>query len=131
MKTKVIFKKQKIADFLEIKSNFIINCSGIGAIKLNHDEKLIPVQGHLIMLKDQNPKHINHMIFTYLDEITNKHNQHVKRAFYISPKKLSNSLENDIGVIGGSFIENANYKTSNSEEFEYIINNAKKFYGLI
>ena len=130
LKDKVIFKRQKISDFSEIKSNFIINCSGIGAIKLNHDEKLVPVQGHLIMLKDQNPKHLDHMIFTYLDETINQHNQHVQRAFYISPKKLSNSKENDIGVIGGSFIKNANYKTPNTEEFEYIINNAKKFYGI-
>lgn len=130
LEDKVKFEKQKISDFSEIKSNFIINCSGIGAIKLNHDEKLISVQGHLIMLKDQNPKHIDHMIFTYLDETTNQHNQHVKRAFYISPKKLSNSSENDIGVIGGSFIENANYNTPNTEEFDHIINNAKKFYGI-
>jgi hypothetical protein len=62
--------------------------------------------------------------------LLNKHNQHTKRAFYISPKSLSNSAPNDIGVIGGSFIRDANYKTPNSEEFEHIIKNAKSFYGL-
>lgn len=127
---KILFKKKKISNFLDIKSNFIVNCSGIGAINLNQDKKLIPVQGHLVMLREQIPKNINYMIFTYLEETTNKHKQKVKRAFYISPKKLSNSMENDIGVIGGSFIENAYYNTPNTEEFEHIINNAKKFYGL-
>lgn len=130
LENKVTFKKQKISDFSEIESNFVINCSGLGAIKLNNDEKLIPVQGHLIMLKSQNPKHINYMVFTYLDEGITKHNQRVKRAFYISPKKFLNSTEKDIGVIGGSFIENANYKTPNTEEFEHLINNARKFYGI-
>lgn len=130
LKEKVIFKKQKISNFAEIKSNFIINCCGLGAIKLNNDELVIPVQGHLIMLKDQNPKHINYMVFTYLDEGITKNNQRVKRAFYISPKKFLNSSENDVGVIGGSFIEKANYKTPNTEEFEHLISNARKFYGI-
>jgi hypothetical protein len=43
---------------------------------------------------------------------------------------LSNAASNDIGVIGGSFIKHANYKTPNTEEFEYILDNARKFYGL-
>ena len=102
----------------------------MGAIKLNSDNKIVSVQGHLIMLKDQNPKNITHMIFCYLDETINKNNQHTQRAFYISPKRLLNSRPNDIGVIGGSFIKDANYKTPNSEEFEHIIKNAKNFYGL-
>jgi L-2-hydroxyglutarate oxidase LhgO len=68
LEDKVIFKKQKISNFSEIKTNFIVNCSGMGAIKLNNEEKLVSVQGHLIMLKDQNPKSIDHMIFLYLDE---------------------------------------------------------------
>jgi len=130
LENKVIFKRKKISDFSDIKTKFIINCSGMGAIKLNKDDKIVSVQGHLIMLKDQNPKNINYMIFCYLDEAINKHNQPTKRAFYISPKRLSNSVPNNIGVIGGSFVRDANYKTPNSEEFEYIIKNAKSFYGL-
>ena len=130
LENKVVFKKKKISDFSDVKTKFIINCSGMGAIKLNNDDKIISVQGHLIMLKDQNPKNINHMIFCYLDKTMNKHNQHTQRAFYLSPKSLSNSEPNDIGVIGGSFIRDANYKTPNTEEFEYIIKNAKNFYGL-
>jgi hypothetical protein len=31
---------------------------GLSASKLNNDEKLVSVQGHLIMLKDQNPKNL-------------------------------------------------------------------------
>lgn len=130
LENKVIFKKQKISSFSEIKTKFIVNCSGMGAIKLNDDNNIVSVQGHLIMLKEQDPKNIDHMIFCYLDKETNKHKQHTKRAFYISPKRLSNSLDSDIGVIGGSFVKGANFKTPNTEEFEHILQNAKKFYGL-
>jgi hypothetical protein len=33
-------------------------------------------------------------------------------------------------VIGGTFIENATPDTPNIEEFQIMINNAKKFYGV-
>jgi D-amino-acid oxidase len=131
LENKVIFIKQKISSFSEIKTNYIVNCSGMGAMRLNDDKKLISVQGHLIMLKNQRPQNIDHMIFSYLDEdSSNKYTQQTKRAFYISPKRLANSSQNDVGVIGGTFIKDANYKTPNTEEFERLVINSRKFYGL-
>jgi hypothetical protein len=35
-----------------------------------------------------------------------------------------------VGVVGGTFIENATPDTPNEEEFTIMIENAKKFYGI-
>jgi D-amino-acid oxidase len=126
----VKFIQKKINNFSEIHEKFIINCTGLGSSTLNNDSKMIPVQGHLIMLKEQNPKELGYMILMYFNEEKTKSGQKVKRSFYMFPKHLKNAPKNDIGVIGGTFIEGATHKKPNKEEFEIIIKSAKKFYGL-
>jgi hypothetical protein len=44
---------------------FIFNYSGLGAAKLTKDQALVPVQGHLMMLKNQILEYINYMILVY------------------------------------------------------------------
>ena len=61
---------------------------------------------------------------------TAKSGQKVKRSFYIFPKHLPNTGANDVGVIGGTFIEGAHDDTRNEEEFEILVEGAKKFYGI-
>ncbi len=46
------------------------------------------------------------------------------------PKRLPTSGKTDIGVIGGTFIEDADKNTPNEEEFDIMLENAKKFYGV-
>lgn len=127
---KVKFVQKKIYSFEEIEGKFILNCSGLGAEKLNMDTSVISVQGHLIMLKDQNPEDLQHMIFIYSGKAKTKFGQKVKRSFYIFPKHLPNTDVRDVGVIGGTFIEGANDDTSNLEEFEILLSRAKNFYGI-
>ncbi len=129
-KKRVIFIQKKIQSFSEIDSTFIINCSGLGSSVLNKDAEVVPVQGHLIMLKNQNPQDLQHMILVYFDEDYTKSGQKVKRSFYIFPKHLSNTGSNDVGVIGGTFIEGASNSTPNEEEFDILLQGAKKFYGI-
>ena len=97
---------------------------------LNKDEEMVSVQGHLIMLKDQNPRDLQYMILVYFAEDKTKSGQKIKRSLYMFPKQLSGSGENEVGVIGGTFIEGATSNTPNKEEFDIMIQNAKKFYGL-
>ena len=130
LKPKVKFVKKKVTNFSDIYDQYIINCSGIGAKALNNDHALTPVQGHLIMLEKQNPVDLNYMILVYFNETVTKPNQRVKRSFYIFPKKIPNTSPNDIGVIGGTFIEGATEATPNTKEFKILLNNAKKFYGI-
>jgi hypothetical protein len=129
-KKKIKFIQRKISSFAELDSKYIINCSGLGSSELNKDEKMASVQGHLVMLKDQNPQDLKHMILVYFNEGKTKSGQKVKRSFYIFPKHLPNTEPNDVGVIGGTFIENATPETPNEEEFNILIEGAKKFYGI-
>ncbi len=127
---KVTFKQQKITDFNQIESQFIFNCTGLGARDLSKDDKVVPVQGHLIMLKDQNVQDLQHMILVYFKEGKTKSGFKVKRSFYIFPKKLLGSPQNDVGVIGGTFIEGADETTPNEEEFFIMLQGVKDFYGI-
>jgi D-amino-acid oxidase len=116
------FERRRINSFCEIDSKYIINCTGMGSINLvPKDENLISVQGHLVMLKDQS-SHLPYMISTYTNgQHVNRHGQKVQRSFYIMPKP----------VIGGTFIAGATADTPNEEEFAILIDNARKFFGLI
>lgn len=127
---KVKFNKRKITNFNEIEDQYIINCSGLGAQELSNDDKMISVQGHLIMLKNQKPQNLKYMILIYLGEDKTKYGQKAKRSFYIFPKKLSDSGLNDVGVLGGTFIEDATSDTPNDEEFDIMLKGAKEFYGI-
>jgi len=127
---KVKFVKKKLSSLNELDSEFIFNCSGFGSKELNNDDKMVSVQGHLIMLKDQNPEDLQHMILVYFNEDKTKSKHKIKRSFYIFPKHLANTGINDVGVIGGTFIEDATDETPNEEEFDIMLQGAKKFYGI-
>lgn len=128
-KNNVKFVKKKIKLFSEIPDKFIINCIGIGAKELSTDDKLVPVQGHLIMLKNQNPDHLKYIIIVNLGEGVTRSGQKVKRMITINPKHLPNLGNNDVGMIGSTFIVGATSLTPNNEEFDIIYENAKKFFG--
>lgn len=129
-KNNIKFVQKKISSFSELDSKYIINCSGLGSGELNKDGEMASVQGHLIMLKDQNPQDLQHMILVYFKEDKTKSGQKVKRSFYMFPKHLPNTEANDVGVIGGTFIEGATSETPNEEEFDILLEGAKKFYGI-
>jgi hypothetical protein len=120
----------EIQSFDDLEEKFIFNCSGLGAVQLNHDTSLVPVQGHLIMLKNQVSEQMNYMILVYFGEGKTEANQKVKRSFYIFPKHLPNSAPQDIGVIGGTFIEGGTPDKPNLAEYDSIINEANTFFGI-
>jgi len=129
--SKVNMVTKKIENLSDIPDSLVFNCSGLGAGKLNNDADVVPVQGHLIMLKEQIPAHLQSMILVYFDKGKTAIGQDVKRSFYIFPKQLNGSAPNDIGVLGGTFIEGASPETPNLEEFDILVANAKKFYGMV
>lgn len=124
------FVKKRVQSFEEIADKIIINCSGSGSKELNDDSNMEEIQGHLIMLKNQNPEYLQHMILFHFDEGKTISGQKIKRSFYIFPKRLPNSDRSDIGIIGGTFIENASGTTPNEEEFATVVQGAKNFYGI-
>lgn len=130
LNNRVTYKKQKVEDLASLPQKVIFNCTGNGAKNLVNDEKMVSVQGHLVMLKDQQPVDLQHMILVYFGKAKTKAGFDVKRSFYIFPKKLPGSAKQDIGVIGGTFIEGADASTPHPEEFEIMLNGAREFYGL-
>lgn len=130
LKDKAKLVKRKIQDINTLEQRIILNCTGIGAKDLTKDHEMVSVQGHLIMLKDQNPSEINHMIVVFFDKEKTKSNFNIKRSFYMFPKRLLDYPEEDIGVIGGTYIEGADENTPHEEEYKIMLEAAKKFYGV-
>ena len=128
--SKVKFVQKKIGKLTDISSPLVFNCTGLGSAKLMNDSDVAPVQGHLIMLRDQIPANLQSMILVYFAKGKTASGQEVKRSFYIFPKQLAGSSANDVGVIGGTFIEGGTPDTPNIEEFQILVDNAKKFYGI-
>lgn len=127
---KVTFEQRKLTNFADLPSALVFNCTGLGARALEDDKEMVPVQGHLIMLKDQVPADLQSMVLVYYPKGKTASGQEVKRSFYIFPKQLPGSGPNDIGVVGGTFIEGATPETPNDEEFQILIEGAKRFYGI-
>ncbi len=130
LEPKAKFVTQKLTKFSDVSSPLVFNCTGLGAAGINNDVEVVPVQGHLIMLRDQIPANLQYMILVYFAKGKTTVGQDVKRSFYIFPKHLLGTGVNDVGVVGGTFIEGANTDTPNLEEFQILIDNAKNFYGI-
>lgn len=128
LKEKIILCQREIQDFSELEQPVVFNCTGIGSSELNSDASLYPVQGHLLMLKDQNPRDFGYMMIVDWDEGYTENNQPIKRSLDIFPKKLPGTSCHDIGVIGGTFIHDADETTPNEEEFDLLIQRAYDFF---
>ena len=104
----------------EISETIIFNCSGLGARTLAYDNRIVPVQGHLILLEYQPPREeLRYMINV-------KVVQPYKEGFrdeliYYAPKGN--------GIIGITFKRGEESLTSNSYEFDRLIERCQKFFG--
>lgn len=126
----VTFVEQLVTDFESLPADLIFDCTGLGAAVLDDDAEMVSVQGHLVMLRDQVPADLASMILVYLPEGETDDGMHAKRSFYIMPKRLPGTGPNDVGVIGGTFIEGATPETPNEREFDRLIVQAREFYGI-
>lgn len=124
------FVTRKVTDLTALGSPLVLDCTGLGAATLDNDPEVMPVQGHLIMLKDQVPAEMQYMVLVYFDEAKTTSGQKVKRSLYVFPKHLPDTGVNDVGVVGGTFIEGGTPETPNYEEFDIMMANARKFYGV-
>jgi len=130
LRTRVRFEQRKVERFSDLPTTLVFDCAGLGGGALNSDTAMVSVQGHLIMLKDQRPADLQHMILVFFDEGKTEAGQKVKRSFYLFPKRLPGAGPNDVGVVGGTFVEGATPDTPNTAEFARMIDGAKRFYGM-
>ena len=128
--SRVTFVQQKVTNFGELDSALVFDSAGLGSGVLNNDAEMVSVQGHLVMLKDQVPAELEYMILVYFSEGHTEAGQKVKRSFYIFPKHLPGTGPNDVGVVGGTFVEGGTSETPNTAEFATLLQGAKDFYGI-
>jgi hypothetical protein len=102
----------------------------LGSGVLNDDAEMVSVQGHLVMLKDQVPADMEYMILVYFDDGVTEADQKVKRSFYVMPKRLPGTGVNDVGVVGGTFVEGGTPETPNLSEYATMLQGAKDYYGI-
>lgn len=79
---------------------------------------------------EENHQDLEYMILVYFSKGKTKSGFTVERSFYMFPKKLPGSSRDNIGVIGGTFIEGADATHPNTGEFDILVTGAKKFYGI-
>lgn len=112
--------RDDIADFQDVADQVIFNSAGYGAKKLTHDPRIVPVQGHLITLKNQQDMtKLNYMINV---KVTMKNAAGMPRdeLLYYAPKES--------GILGITFIRGQESVTANFHEFERLIERAQDFF---
>lgn len=110
-----------IDNFAEIPETIIFNCAGLGAKKLTEDKRIIPVQGHLIALKNQPP--IEQLQYMLNVKVTMKNAAGMLRdeLIYFAPKET--------GILGITFIRGQDSLTANSHEFDRLLERCHDFFG--
>ena len=105
----------------EIKEAVVFNCSGLGARELAQDQKVEPVVGHLLMLKNQPPmKDLQYMIDTTMCSINNL-GEEIEEYIYYAPKNE--------GILGGTFIKGQDVLRNTSHHFNRILDRSANFFG--
>lgn len=110
-----------VEQFEEVQESIIFNCAGWGAKKLTGDQRIVPVQGHLITLKNQPPlKELQYMINVKVT-MTNLQGMPRDELIYYAPKES--------GILGITFLRGQDSLTANQHEFDRLIERCQKFFG--
>lgn len=118
---KIPMIRKKIETFEEIDALIIMNCSGAGARHLTHDKRLVPVQGHLITLKEQpSPEKLSYLLNVKVT-MTNQNGRKRDELIYFAPKEH--------GILGITFIRGQESPTANAHEFDRLLQRCKDFFG--
>lgn len=120
----VMFETAHIASLDDVEADIVVNCAGLGANELVDDEHVVPMHGHLIMLKNQNPEGLDYIMAADYSENDDS------RFFCFLPKRSLSSTPDEIGVIGGTFMSETDTRATDYLEFESVIEQAKEFLGI-
>jgi D-amino-acid oxidase len=113
--------RQEIQSFEELDESIIFNCAGMGAQKLAEDTRIVPVQGHLIALKNQPPREYLQYMLNVKITMTDLKGRPRDELIYYAPKKE--------GIVGITFLRGQNSLTTNLHEFDRLIERCHKFFG--
>jgi len=113
--------QREINSFADVAESIIFNCAGWGAKKLADDKRIVPVQGHLITLKNQpNMADLQYMI-NFKVTMTNALGMSRDELIYYAPKES--------GILGITFIRGEDSLTANQHEFDRLLKRCKDFFG--
>lgn len=115
LKLGITFEHRTITSFTEIAESIIINCTGLGARELNNDAGLIPVQGHLICLKNQPAAALTYVI--HVRVLQNGKPTYI----YFAPKAS--------GILGITYIEGQDNLAANPHEYDLMLERARDYFG--
>lgn len=115
--------KAEITAFSAISEPIIFNCAGLGAKNLTGDKRLIPVQGHLITLKDQPDREQLQYMINFKVVMTNEQGKMRDELIYFAPKES--------GILGITFIRGQDSLTANQHEFDRLLQRCQDFFGPI
>lgn len=105
----------------EVSESIIFNCAGKGAQALSGDKRIVPVQGHLITLKDQPPmEQLQYMINVRVAQL-DPNNWSRDTLLYYAPKGS--------GILGITFIRGQASETANLHEFDKLLERAQRYFG--
>ena len=113
--------KEEIAQFNDIPEPIIFHCAGLGARMLTCDSRLVPVQGHLITLKNQ--PHLDQLQYMINVKVVQKTPLGRLRdeLIYYAPKNE--------GILGITFIRGQDNPNANQHEFDRLLERSRDFFG--
>ena len=114
----ITITQHTIENFNELDESIIFNCAGLGAKQLANDQKIIPVQGHLIALHNQPIEQLQYMINVKVVQ-TDSYGKR-DELIYFAPKGE--------GILGITFKRGQDSLTSNAHEFERLLNRCNTFF---
>lgn len=117
---KIPIIKTFINAFDEIPEEVIFNCSALGAKQLAHDARMVPVQGHLISL--QNQESIDELQYMLNFKVVQTDAYGTRdELIYFAPKAE--------GILGITFKRGQESLTTNQHEFDRLLERCTRFFG--
>ncbi len=105
----------------DLAEQIIFNCTGWGAQKLTGDSLLVPIQGHLITLKNQSNQSALKYLINVKIPMPHPKGGAKDELLYYAPKSE--------GVIGITFMRGQADPAANQQEFARLIDRARTFFG--
>ncbi len=131
-KSGVLFVAETITDLNHITTPILINCAGLGARELMHDDGVVPMQGHLVHLTDQPAAALKYLIMMDCEKAFTGTGFQVKRSLYWAPRRYTLNDVSLNGIIGVTSIKGADASTPHLEEFARVIERTRQFFlGII
>lgn len=117
----IMITKTEIDTFADISERVIFNCAGLGAKKLADDKRIVPVQGHLITLKNQPDMDSLQYMINFKVTMTNALGMSRDELIYYAPKES--------GILGITFIRGQDSLNANQHEFDRLLQRCKDYFG--